>query len=556
MNLQNLQFLLMLKLAVRKFIPVLLFITFVFNACVSKQAEQSQNPFRPNILVISCEDISPLLGCYGDSVAITPNLDKLASEGIKYTHAFATSGVCAPARCSLITGMYATSIGGDNMRTLGRAQYRPIPVAYSIVPPPSVKCYSEILRKIGYYCTNNYKEDYQFVAPVTAWDESSHKATWKNRPKDKPFFAVFNINATHEHMIWVNRNKPLRVDPAKVRVPPYYPDNEIVRKTIARNYSNIYTMDSIVGVYLKELDDAGLTDSTVVIFFSDGGGPLPRQKREITDAGLRVPLIVRFPDRRKAGTVNNDLVSFVDFAPTFLSLAGIQPPKYMEGQAFLGKYKSKKKRKYIFAARDRMDTEYDMVRTVRDKRYAYFKNYYPEKPYYQNIQYRLQMKMMRDILKLHNEHKLNKIQDSWFQTKPPEELYDTRNDPYEMHNLAGNPAYNNKLKELRHELYQWQYTYGDMGFIPEKELIHIFWQSNDGPQTTLNPEAEKQHDGKVKVTCPTRGASIGYQVVGKDHPHHWNVYNGPLQYPAHTTLKILAWRIGYQPSDTITWVFR
>lgn len=545
-----------------------LFIFFTFSACVSKQSEQKKNnDFRPNILVISCEDISPLLGCYGDSIAITPNLDKLASEGTKYTHVFSTSGVCAPARCTLITGMYPTSIGGDNMRTLGNLRYIPAAItSYSIVPPPEVKCYSEFLREAGYYCTNNHKQDYQFVPPVTAWDESSKHATWKNRPENNPFFSIFNITVSHESRIWVNKNKPLYVDPEKVTVPPYYPDNMVVRNDIARNYSNIHLMDSLVGIYLKELDDTGLSDSTIVIFFSDGGGPLPRQKGEITDAGLRVPFIVRYPDKRNAGTVNDDLISFVDFAPTFLSLVGISPPKYMQGKAFLGEYTSPEKRKYIFAARDRIGSKYDMIRTVRDKQYAYFKNYYPNKPYIigynpnnekpRGLYDRINMPMMRNIIQLHKEHKLNKDQDSWFGTKPPEELYDTQKDPYEMNNLASLPQYKEKLEELRHQLYKWQYNFGDMGFIPEKELIHIFWESNDGPQTTLNPEVVLLKDGTVQVLDHTEGSSIGYQVIGKDSPKHWNVYKGPLKFSANTTLKILAWRIGYQPSDTITYTFR
>jgi len=541
----------------RNLIPGYIILAFVFQACYTGQLpdNDSRDTFLPNILVISCEDISPQLGCYGDPVALTPNLDKLASDGVRYNNVFAVAGVCAPARCAIITGMYPTSIGGHNMRTPGRAQYQPVP-PYSIVPPPEVKCYSEILRDKGYYCTNNSKEDYQFIPPPTAWDESNKHAHWKNRPEGKPFFAVFNITTTHEHMIWANKKKPLLADPEKVTVPPYYPDNMIVRKTIARNYSNIHSMDSMVGVYLKELDEAGLSDSTIVIFFSDGGGPLPRQKREITDAGLRVPFLVRYPGKRKAGTVNNDLISFVDFAPTFLSLASIVPPPIMQGQAFLGKYKVPEKRKYIFSARDRMDTEYDMVRSVRGNRYAYFKNYYPEKPYYQNIQYRLNMEMMRNILRLHKEQKLNNIQESWFKSKPVEELYDIKTDPYELHNLAGNPAYKNKLTEFRHELYKWQYTYGDMGFIPEKELIHIFWQSKDGPQKTTLPKAGLRKDGKLHVSCSTAGASIGYRIVGRDKPEHWEIYNSPLSPESNTTIRILAWRIGFRPSDTITYSFK
>jgi arylsulfatase A-like enzyme len=244
-------------------------------------------PQKPNILWITCEDQMPTLGCFGDTVALTPNLDKLAGEGVRFTNTFSTAGVCAPSRATLITGMYQNSIGAQHMRTLGSSEFRPVP-SYSVVVPEHVKCYSEYLRQDGYYCTNNAKQDYQFIPPVTAWDESSNKAHWKNRNKDQPFFAIFNITVCHESGMWRNKDHPLRVDPADVIVPPYYPDNEMVRNELARNYSNLYEMDSIAGVFLRELEAEGLLENTIIFFYSDHGGPLPRQKREIYDTGLKV----------------------------------------------------------------------------------------------------------------------------------------------------------------------------------------------------------------------------------------------------------------------------
>ena len=534
----------------------LVFLIFSCNYKIQETAEvtsygQLKNvelPEKPNILWITCEDQMPILGCYGDPVAITPNLDRLASQGVRFNNAFSTAGVCAPSRSTIITGMYQTSIGTHHMRTLGSAAFRPVP-SYSAVLPEYVKCYSEILRKNGYYCTNNVKQDYQFIPPVTAWDESSNSAHWKNRPPGKPFFAIFNITVCHESGMWLNKDHPLRVNPAEVTVPPYYPDNEVIRNEIARNYSNLFEMDSIAGTFLEELETAGLLENTVIFFYSDHGGPLPRQKREIYDTGLKLPLIIRFPDQQMAGEIVDEMVSFVDFAPTLLSLANIPVPGYMQGQAFLGSQQTAP-RKYIYAARDRLDDDYDMVRGIRDRHFKFFRNFQPEKPYIMDIKYRMQMDLMQELIRAHEAGELNEIQELWFaQTKPEEELYDLDADPYELNNLINDPEYQDKADELRKALADWMEDIGDMGLIPETEMISAWWDGQDSPPITDTPTATVSN-GKVSITCATPGASIGYKIVKEGtEPESWEVYTDPFDLEGDVTLLFLAHRIGYEPSE-------
>jgi arylsulfatase A-like enzyme len=506
-------------------------------------------PPKPNILWITCEDQMPSLGSFGDQVAITPNLDKLAEEGVRFTNTFSTAGVCAPSRATLITGMYQNSIGTHHMRTLGSAEFRPVQT-YSAVIPEYVKCYSEILRRAGYYCTNNAKQDYQFIPPVTAWDESSRKAHWKNRKDGKPFFAIFNFTVCHESGMWRNKDHPLRVDPKDVTVPPYYPDNEVVRRELARNYSNLYEMDSLAGKVIQELEDEGLLENTIIFFYSDHGGPLPRQKREIYDTGLKVPLIIRFPHQQMAGEIVEELVSFVDFAPTLLSLAHIPIPDYMQGQAFLGDQQSPP-RNYIYAARDRLDDEYDMVRGIRDKQFKFFKNYQPEKPYIMDIEYRMQMDLMQELIRAYEAGELNATQELWFaQSKPEEELYDLYADPHELNNLIEDPAYREKAEELRTALMKWMDDVGDMGFIQEKEMISKMWDGQDKAPVTETPEI-REEDGNIRILCATEGASIGYKIIENgDEPDVWEVFIEPFELKKNETLLFQAHRIGYEPSET------
>ena len=369
------------------------------------------------------------------------------------------------------------------------------------------------MRKAGYYCTNNSKEDYQFNKPVTAWDESSRQAHWRNRKPGQPFFAIFNFGITHESQIWARAKDSLWVDEdLDVPVPPYLPDNEVGQRDVRQMYSNIKQMDTQVGAILRQLEEDGLMDSTIIFWYTDHGGPLPRMKRLCYDSGLRLPMIIRFPHKYRSGTVDDQLVSFIDFKPTILSLVGIEPPGYIDGRAFLGQFEDLMKRRYIHAGGDRFDAKRDMIRAVRDKRYKYLRNYKPDQPYYLPVAYREQMPVMQELLRMRDAGELDQYQAQWFrQTKDEEELFDCEKDPHELHNLAKDPAYANKLTELRVECDRWMKEINDRGLKPEAEYLSSIWPDFKQPETA--PLESKKEQGMVHLFCETKGASIGYQIV-------------------------------------------
>ncbi len=531
-------------------------VSFSVNSC--KTAPEQNGPeTRPNILWITCEDMSPRLGCYGDPIAKTPNIDKLAEEGIRFTQAHSVSGVCSPSRAALITGMYPTSFGAQHMRTLSRTaaidqitdpELLAIPV-YEAVPPPEARTYAELFRQAGYYTTNNVKTDYQFHNPITAWDESSSQAHWRNRPdKDQPFFSVFNIMETHESRVWMNAAKPLLVDPQEIELPPYYPDSPVIRNDMAIHYSNIARMDSIVGTIIHQLEEDGLAGNTIIFFYSDHGDGLPRMKRWTYDSGIHVPLIVRFPDKRDAGTDSDQLVSFVDFPATALSLAGLEIPDYMHGKPFLGEKKSAP-REYIFASRDRMDPALDCIRTVRDKQYKYSRNYMPERPYVQFLPYRDQMPLMQELFRLRDENRLDSVQQLWFRkTKPGEELFDLLADPHELKNLAYDPAYREIKNRLSRALDNWIEMTDDPLTLPETELVKHLWPP-DGIQPVTEDVGFKISNGSLILDSPTEGASIAYQQNEAIAGNHWMLYTGPLHSGTVDSLVATAIRIGYKQSS-------
>jgi uncharacterized sulfatase len=428
---------------------------------------------QPNILWLTCEDMSPNLGCYGDKDAITPNLDRFATQGVRYTHAFSVAGVCAPSRSCLITGMYPSTLGSHFMRCQATL-------------PAGVLCYSEHLRKSGYYCTNNVKTDYNFAVPRGAWDENSRKAHWRNRKKGQPFFAIFNNTVTHESQIRTNeaafkKNTAAltvkeRHDPAKIRIPPFHPDTPEVRRDWVRHFDLITAMDRWFGEMLAQLEADRLADDTIVFFYSDHGVGLPRGKRWLYDTGMRVPLLIRFgknvahlaPD--KPGSVSDRLVSFVDFGPTALSLAGVKPPTTMQGIPFLGAHAGKP-REAVHGIRDRMDERNDCTRAVRDTRYKYIRNYHAYKPWAQTLEYMEFMPTMRAWRQLLATEKLTGPAALWMRpTKPFEELYDTQMDPYEIHNLANSPKHQDTLVRLRKLHLAWHRETRDLGLMPEAEV--------------------------------------------------------------------------------------
>jgi len=532
-----------------------------FLCCLLAQSSMAQAADPPNVLWISVEDISSHLGAYGDPIARTPNLDRLAAQGTRYTHAFTVAPVCAPNRSAIITGMYPTTIGTQHMRTTHEGEGLPTP--YFAVPPPYVKGFPEYLRAAGYYTTNNAKTDYQFGTPRTIWDESGDAAHWRNRPDPtQPFFSVFNLTMTHESRNW---SQPEVTDPASVTVPPYYPDTPAVRASIARLYDNIARMDERAGELLGELEEDGLSESTIVFFWSDHGDGLPRAKRWLYDSGTRVPLIVREPGQ--SPTVSARLVSSIDLGPTVLSLAGIPVPVHMQGRAFLGSQEGPA-REHVFSARDRFDESYDMVRSVRGERYRYVRNYHPELPYVLFIPYRNRSPVMRELLRLHAEDALVGPQRLWLaDSRPPEELYDSEADPHEITNLAGDAGHREVLSKLRAELDTWRRETGDLGDVPESQLVERFWPGGEQPGTArpafvVNaPEdraGEAREEGGVftgpmtlAFYCATQGASIAYTTDAGEDPH-WRLYSGPLRLPEGRTLvRARAVRYGYAESPEL-----
>ena len=420
-------------------------------------------PARPNIVWIVGEDLGPELGCYGDKNAITPNIDRLARQGARFTRAFTHAPVCAPSRSGLITGMYPTTIGSQHMRS-------------ELVNPP--RTFTSYLRDAGYHVAWPGKTDFNFKVPKGAFDST---ANWRTNIPRQPFFAYINFNDSHESQIRAGTNQMKRNlrrlkaneyrAPEKMELPPYHPDTSETRRDLANYYNLVTAVDYLAGDVLRLLDEKGLATNTIVVFFGDHGRGLPRSKRWVYGSGIHVPLIVRWPGTIQPGSVREDLVSFIDFAPTMLALAGAPVPTNLQGQVFLGP-KTAPERKYIFAARDRMDEVPDRIRTVRSKQFQYIRNFNPELPYAQRIDYMEQMPTMQVWRRLNYEGKLNATQKLFFRLqKPVEELYDVVADPHQINDLAGNPSYSGVLKEMRAALEQWMNSTRDLGATPEPELI-------------------------------------------------------------------------------------
>lgn len=431
---------------------------------------------HPNILWLSCEDISPHLGCYGYANATTPVLDAFAKEAQLYERAYTTAGVCAPCRSAIITSMYQTSIGTHHMRCNAELPEHVLPFTFW-------------MKDAGYYCTNNSKQDYQFKTPKATWDESSGKAHWKKRKdKSQPFFAVFNYTGCHESGIAdegkynkvVGKGKRHDRDVVAASLPPYYPDTPATRDDWGRNYDVITAMDTWVGEHLQTLEEQGEAENTIVVYWSDHGVGLPRAKRWLYESGTHVPLIVRVPKKwqelagksYETGTRSNRLISMIDLGPTMLSLGGVETPSHMHGQAFLGPFE-KTTRKYIFGARDRMDERYDIIRMVRGPRYRYVRNYEPYKTWYQYMNTPEKGRTMKEIRKAETNGASPHVAQFLAPRKPLEELYDVENDLHELTNLAADPQHAEKLAELRDQHLQWVLDTKDIGLIPEAELQRL-----------------------------------------------------------------------------------
>ena len=436
---------------------------------------------RPNILWIIAEDLSPDLGCYGEVLVKTPNIDKLAAEGARYTNAFTTSPVCSPSRSAFMTGMYQTSIGCHHHRSHRYDNYS--------LPEP-VKVITDYFRQAGYFTCNcaglNWqkpgKTDFNFNVkkPFDGTD-------WRQRKKGQPFYAQINLPETHRPF---KRDAANPIDAENVKLPPYYPDHPITRRDWADYLECIQVLDRKVGEVLKRLKDDGLADDTVVFFFGDNGRPHVRGKQFLYEGGIHVPLIIRWPGHIERDSVVDDLVSAIDFGPTCLQLAGVEVPEHMEGRTFMGP--DSRKRKFIVAARDRCDGTVDRIRCVRTRRFKYIRNYFPNRPYTQFNLYRRHRYPVWTLMQiLYAEGKLTAEQELFMaSTRPEEELYCLPNDPYELQNVVKAAEYKGALKKLRAVFDAWIKRTGDQGGIAEDPRIGVI--AYQDVQKYYEPEQKKR----------------------------------------------------------------
>jgi N-sulfoglucosamine sulfohydrolase len=423
---------------------------------------------RTNILWLISEDTSPDLACYGHSLVKTPNLDRLASEGARYTNAFVTGPVSSTSRSAIMTGMYQTSIG---------AHQDPSHRSDTHVLPNPVMPITEHFRRGGYFRCNcaglNYKQegktDWNFMYMTRPFDGTD----WSECPQGQPFFAQINFSLAQRNF---RRDKRHPIDPDQVTLPPCYPDHPLTRRDWADYLESIQLLDTEIGVVLQWLAKEGRADNTIVVYFSDNGRPHVRGKQWLYDEGIRIPLIVRWPGHIQPGTVVEDLISAIDFAPTFLAAAGLAPPPYLQGRNFLDP--KGKRPEYVFAARDRCDGTVDRIRCVRSKQYKYIRNYYTQRPYTQfNADKKLQYPMLTLMKVLHDQTRLTPEQDQFMASiRPREELYDLQKDPDELHNLADDRKLRGVLRKHSRKLDGWIRSTKDQGEKPEDPQIVAYWQ--------------------------------------------------------------------------------
>ncbi|PKA99784.1 arylsulfatase A-like enzyme [Flavobacteriaceae bacterium MAR_2009_75] len=528
-------------------------IPLFFICCkdVEKSQEKSSLKDQPNIIWLVAEDQSPeWFPMYGDSTISLPNIESLVIDGVTFDNAVAPVPVCAPSRSSLITGMYPSTLGTHNMRThtawrkISEPLLDSLP-SYSPIVPDGVKMFTEYLRKEGYYTANGPKEDYNFAKTEGAWDESSKNRHFRKREDGQPFFSVFNFSVCHESQIWQRGKDSLFVNPKDVQVPPYFPDNDTIRHDLAVNYSNLKRLDNQIGKVIDELKEDGLYENSIIFFYADHGGPFPRHKRALYDTGVKVPLVIKFAQNEKAGTRDERQISFIDYAPTVLSLAGIEPPKVMQGTAQFGTFEAHKKPNYTYHTSDRFDEIYDRLRAVRSPRYKYIKSFNTEISHAMPLIYRAQMPMMRELRRQYASGNLNEEQSKWLHpTKPVEEFYDLQEDPYELNNLADNPKMQDTLAKYRQLLKDWMDDTNDLGKIPERQLMEK-WFVN-GQQPKLKPIHMQESQSGIELISSKSDASI---VWKQPQDSIWNIYSQPIS--KDVTFEAKAERIGYIDSELL-----
>lgn len=519
---------------------------------------------RPlNIVLITAEDLGPRVGFMGDSAAQTPNLDRLAAQSIRFTRAFTTAGVCAPSRSALITGVHQQTLGTHHMRTSSYGENMREGAPYQAVPPAQVKAFPELLRAGGYFTVNDVKTDYQFGNPFTVWDISKAGADWNNREAGQPFFAMINHEVTHESRTWSPNTDPALhplaamrsrlngeldtrksfplANPADMRIPPYWPDTPVVRANLARFYDNIRVLDNEIGALLARLEAEGRFTDSVIIFTTDHGDGLPRHKRTIFDSGTHVPLLIRFPDGYGAGTERDDLVSFVDLAPTILSLAGLPVPQWIQGRDLF----SRPGPDAIFMGGDRFDEVPQRFRGIREKRWHYIR-YFSETPVIPSLAFQNVNPIMQEMRRLHTQGQLTPLQAAYLTGPAPREmLFDTLADPDEVRNLADDPRLESIRARLSARLDRWISDSADQGLVPEAVMLERMWPGGIQPRTAPVTACRMPNDRLVLYSA-TGGASISVTAGnGVDR-----LYSGPFNTDGPLTVRAI--RYGYQASDTAT----
>lgn len=545
----------------------------LFACALLSQAALAQVTQRPNILLLVAEDMSTRVGAFRDRVAVTPNLDALAEQGVRYTRTFTTAGVCAPSRAALMLGMHQIATGSQHMRTGSYPGG-----AYYAVPPVGVKAFPELLRASGYFTYTDNKLDYQFsrtgahTGPNTIWDlEGATAGDWDKRQPHQPFFGMINFMVTHESgiftplgtmphsathlavqlMRWWALDGPVPevVLPEKIDVPPYYPDLPEVRADMARHYNNIAYMDGQVGAILQQLEAAGLADSTIVIWTADHGDGLPRAKRELFDSGINVPMIIRWPPafRPKGvepGAVDERLISFVDLAPTILSLASVFIPRHMHGMDFTDE--DARPRDYVYASRDRIDDQVDRQRAVRDKRYKYLRSWYPWHPGGSDLDFRDNIEMVRRLRARYDAGLMEPVHAQWYEPPGKERLFDLENDPDEIENLAGKPEYENVLRRMRGQMDAWLAEVGDDSEEDEAMMVARF-EPDGERQVTPVPEVVVK-GSSVEVSAAAWGQSLEYRIDGGP----WRLYTYSFDIPSNSKAEVRAVRYGWEESDIVS----
>jgi len=514
---------------------------------------------RPNILLIMAEDMSGRVGAFGDTIAVTPNIDRLASEGILYPNTFTTAGVCSPSRAAHILSRHQVSVGAQHMRT---SFFEESP--YRTVPDSQFKAYPELLRREGYYTFTSWKLDYQFSGvfadsgPFSIWDYEGDNPSWNGREEGQPFFGFITLIESHEGQMFpaaVKKNnatgtRSQAVLPGQVVVPPYYPDSPVVRADIAQHYNNIQYMDQLVGDLLAGLEADGLADNTIIIWTTDHGDGLPRAKREVYDSGIKVPLIVHWPKRLRPEQspemqVDNRLVSFIDIGPSILQIAGVDIPEYMQGTAQLT-LQPAPEQEYIYASKDRLDEFMFRERAVRNHQYKYILNLMPGQPGAKHIAYRDQLPMMMELWRQYDAEQLNSVQRFWFEPRPAQELYDIVADPYEINNLADNPEYSETLDQMRNALEAWRSTMPDYSDRPELEMARDFWPDGVQPVTSA-PTIEVSSEGLTSIVPVDPDDSIGYRI----NNGRWRIYSEPFTLPTGSQIQAKAVRYGWAESPVV-----